>query len=327
MRDHDESAQAEQVGAAVRFRIEPAPQLAGRRADQEPSDLAARGRLDRLAQAADGGRDSALERLQGHVPGEAVADDHVGRAVQEVAALDVPDEAKRARLEQRMGFTDELVALLRLLADREERDGRALDLERVLGEDGAHVGELEQVLGARVGVGARVEQHARAVRARERDRDRRTMDSGKPADLDEPRGQESAGVAGRERHVGLALLDGATGREERAVALGAHGVPGLLVHLDLLVGVDDLESARERLDDLAPAVEDRLDGVAARLERARDDLLRRPVAAHRVHRDPDGRHRTTEPASREARPRGRDRCHRSGRRGAAAWADGTAGTP
>src|SRR5581483_10664074 len=72
-----------------------------------------------------------------------------------------------------MRLERELVALLGLLADRQQPHLGARQAEDLLGEDRAHVAELEQVLGARVRVRAAVEEHRRTVPRRDRDRDRR----------------------------------------------------------------------------------------------------------------------------------------------------------
>ena len=59
--------------------------------------------------------------------------------------------------------------------------------------------------------------------------------------------------------VGVALRDGAAGEEHRALALLAHGLRRLVVHGHDLLGMDDLEPFRERLEHLARAVEHRCD--------------------------------------------------------------------
>jgi hypothetical protein len=51
--------------------------------------------------------------------------------------------------------------------------------------------------------------------------------------------------------------------------------------------MDDLQSLRQRFEELATAKEDGLDAFGCRSDRARDDLLRSSIAAHRVDRDPD----------------------------------------
>ena len=71
---------------------------------------------------------------------------------------------------------------------------------------GAHVGELEQVLGARVRVRAAVEQHRRARFARgSAPRSPAASTPCDAADLEQPGGEHRAGVAGRDDSVGLAF--------------------------------------------------------------------------------------------------------------------------
>ena len=235
-------------------------------------------------------RDAALERLQRDVPREAVADDDVGGAARGGRAPRRSRcSAASAPLEELVRLADEPVALLRLLADREERDPRLANAERLLGEERAHVRELEQVLGAGVRVRAAVDQDASGRRApgsgiaiAGRCTPGSRPISTRPA-------ASSAPVFPAERATSASpSFDGAAGGEERAVALRARGVAGLLVHRDDVGRVDDLEPAGERRDLALAAVQDRFDRVGAGLERAGDDLLGRPVAAHRVDGDADG---------------------------------------
>ena len=90
-----------------------------------------------------------------------------------------------AGLENRMRLADEAVPLLRLLADGEKGDVRVGDAQDLLGEDGAHMPELDEVLRASVGIRARVDQHGRAADGRERHGDRRPVDVGEPTDLEQ----------------------------------------------------------------------------------------------------------------------------------------------
>src|SRR4029450_14161661 len=63
--------------------------------------------------------------------------------------------------------------------------------------------------------------------------------------------------------------------------LGAHGLCRLLVHRDHVRSLDELETVRV---DPGRAEEDDLDPLRGSVQRARDDLIRRPVASHRVDR-------------------------------------------
>ena len=89
MRDHGEAAQPEQVRAAVGVGVEPGAETPRGRPDERAAELAGGGRGDLLAERVEQLLDRPLEQLQRDVAGEAVGDDDVGRAAQEVAALGV----------------------------------------------------------------------------------------------------------------------------------------------------------------------------------------------------------------------------------------------
>ena len=146
MCDHDEPAQPEEVAAAGRLGIEarPQPRAAGRTSRPPTLPRVLAPSSERSAPRSV--RIVPFERLQRHVAGEAVADDDVAGSLEQLAALDVAVEAERARLEERVRLERELVPLLRLLADREQPHRGRCDVEDLLGEDRAHVAELEQVL-------------------------------------------------------------------------------------------------------------------------------------------------------------------------------------
>src|SRR4029450_8849146 len=63
--------------------------------------------------------------------------------------------------------------------------------------------------------------------------------------------------------------------------LGAHGLCRLLVHRDHVRSLDELETVRV---DPGRAEEDDLDPLRGSVQRARDDLIRRPGAPPRVPR-------------------------------------------
>ena len=102
MRDHHEPAQSEEVATPCGLRIEARPQLPRRRPDEEAADLAAHAGAELGAERAEQRPDRPLERLQRDVAGEAVADDDVADALEQLPALDVALEAERALLEQCM---------------------------------------------------------------------------------------------------------------------------------------------------------------------------------------------------------------------------------
>ena len=96
MGDHGEPAQAEQIGAAVGVGIEPLPQAAAPRAGSAGLRASRGSSWDLLAEPLEHRLDRSLEQLQADVPREAVADDDVAAAAQQLAALDVAAEVEVA---------------------------------------------------------------------------------------------------------------------------------------------------------------------------------------------------------------------------------------
>ena len=94
MGDNRKAAQPEQVGAAVRVWIEPVAQAARRGADQQPTQGSALTGFDLLAESGEDAPNRPLERLQDDVAGEAVANDDISGALEQVAALRVPLEVE-----------------------------------------------------------------------------------------------------------------------------------------------------------------------------------------------------------------------------------------
>src|SRR4051812_24428926 len=92
--DDDEALETEEIGAAVRVRIEPRAQPPRRRADEQAAELPAGCRLDLAAESAEHRADRPLERLERDVPGEAVGDEDVGGAFEDVAAFGVALEVE-----------------------------------------------------------------------------------------------------------------------------------------------------------------------------------------------------------------------------------------
>src|SRR5206468_12427752 len=111
------------------------------RADQEAAEASARRRSDLVVKPVHDRADRSLERLQGDVAGEAIGDDHVGGLRQQVAPLGVAAEVELTPGEQRVRLQAQLVALLRLLADRAQTTFRILTPEELIREDRAHVAE------------------------------------------------------------------------------------------------------------------------------------------------------------------------------------------
>ena len=196
----------------------------------------------------------------------------------------LPLEASVARRQQLVRLERQLVPLLRLLADREQAHLGRGDAEDLLGEDGAHVRELEQMLGTRVGVraassstdGPRARGIGTAIAGRQTPGRRRRWSR--------PGGEHGAGVSGGDDRVGPPLGDGAARGDERAVRLGADRLRRLLVHRDHLAS---RRRARARPCRAPAGRRGSARTRPARLERSGDDLAGAAVAAQRVDRDAD----------------------------------------
>src|SRR5260221_13866113 len=96
--------------AAVRVRSEPPPEAASGGPNQQATDLPAQRRLALRAEGTDDAEDRSLEGLQGHVAGEAVADDHIRLALEEHAPFLVAHEPEAAVGKQRGRLERQLVA-------------------------------------------------------------------------------------------------------------------------------------------------------------------------------------------------------------------------
>ena len=222
------------------------------------------------------------------LPGEAVADDDVGSAREQVAALGVAGEAQVARGEQLVRLERELIPLLGLLADREQPHLGPLDAENLLREHCAHVRELQQVLRPGVRVRAAVEQHGRAALSRDQDGDRRPHDARQAPQLEQRGGQHGARVPGGDDRLRLSLGDRPHRADEGRVRL-AHGLGRLLVHRHDLGRLDERQPLRV---EPGGAEEQRPQRAGARVDGAGDDLPRVATAAEGVDRGADMRLRS-----------------------------------
>ena len=199
------------------------------------------GRRDLLAQERRAARRSApSSSFSVDVPGEAVGDEDVGRAAQHVAALGVAGEVEAlgASREQRVRLERELVALLGLLADREQAARAGRSTSRIsCGEDRAHDRELEQVLGPAVGVRAGVDQDARRRCAS--GSGRRSRAASRPAAAaggSRPAASIAPVFPAETTASALPSATARTAAHERRVGLRAHGLGRLVGHLDPVRG-------------------------------------------------------------------------------------------
>src|SRR5438093_7250346 len=143
--DEAHAVHAQERRGAVFLPVDARAQPVERPAHEQRPEHRQRVALHLVAHGATEEARRALGGLQEHVAGEAVGDDDVARALEQVATLDRTDEVEVARrLDQRQRLLDQLVALALLLADREQSHPRVLVPEQVAREAGPHVGELHQ---------------------------------------------------------------------------------------------------------------------------------------------------------------------------------------
>ncbi len=122
----------------------------------------------------------------------------------------------------------------------QQADLGPLDPHHGLHEAGAQVGELDEVLGAHLHAGARVEQEHRPARHGEQHRERGAKHAAQAPDREGGGGQRRAGGAGGDECVRATIADSTRGLDDRGVGLGADGGDGLLAGLDRVGRVDDL---------------------------------------------------------------------------------------
>ena len=117
---------------------------------------------------------------------------------------------------------------------------------------------------------------------RERNRDRRPQHARQSSQVQQAGGQHRAGVAGRHGRVRSTVGHGANAGDEARVRLRAHGLDGLLRHLDHFGRLDERQTLGV---EPGRAVERHLDPVGCRRERAEDHLAGRLVATECVDGD------------------------------------------
>jgi hypothetical protein len=298
--DDHRPAQAQQDGAAVALRVQPGGQLAQAAPLQEGAEPRGRGGGHRGPQLGRGEPDRALQRLQRHVPGEAVGHDHVDLPGQQVTALHVAREGQRERAVRRIGGQQlvcppgELVALAGFGPDGEQPDPRGADAQRELGVGHPELAELHEHLRLGVGGGPGVDEHRAAGPGRQHHGQPRPRHVGQRPQPQPGGGDHAGGRAGRHHRGRVAAPDQLAGHghaRPRAPQAGQR----TLVHGQVVLGGHDGQLAcRVQLGQGLPQArggpgqQDPDAVLALGGQRARDDLVGGVVAAHGV----DGEHGT-----------------------------------
>jgi hypothetical protein len=297
VRDHDAAAEPEQRRAAVALGVEALAQLAEPAALQQRAEPPGPGSREGGAQFGRREPHRSFERLQRHVAGEPVGDDHVDRAGHQVAALDVAREVERQRAalrfggEQLMRPAGQHVPLARLGADGEQPHLRRRDAERYLRVGHAELAELNQHLRLWVGGGADVDEH-RVVRVRrQHDGESRPRHAGQLGEPVPGARHDRAGRPGRDDRGRLPAPDQLARDGDAGPGTAEPGERALAHVHDVLGGHDSQFRARAEPGDHRAKPgrrpgEQRGDAVfPLGGERAGHDLVWGVVAAHRVHGD------------------------------------------
>ena len=125
--DERQATYAEQQAGALLGVVHALPEPRERPPREQRADLRHERGAELLAQHLCRRLDQALADLERDVAREAVAHDHVGAAREELARLEVADEVQGGLLEQRVRLADQVVALARFLANRQQPDTRPVD--------------------------------------------------------------------------------------------------------------------------------------------------------------------------------------------------------
>ena len=154
-------AQAQQRGAVVAAVIQALLQRRQHRVGADRAQLGQQIAAELLTHELHDHLRQPFAGLEGDVADEAIAHHDVGRALEDVVALDVADEVEVARgsgrAQQLAGALDLVAALDRLFADVEQAHRRALFALQHRHQRRPHDGELQQVLCRAVDVGTQVE--------------------------------------------------------------------------------------------------------------------------------------------------------------------------
>ena len=162
VRHHPDPAQPEQVRPARALGVDLVAQLHAARGAAAARRPWPGRRHGLVADRAHEHRRDALHQLQRDVAGEAVGDDDVGGARITLVPSTLPTKSTGATVELSWAATTSGVPLLGSSPLESRRHPRRADTEHRRGEGRAHEGELDEVIGPRLHVGAHVEQQSRA---------------------------------------------------------------------------------------------------------------------------------------------------------------------
>ena len=233
MADDGDAADAEQRRAAIFRGIGAFAEAIEGVFREHVADLRFQAALDGFFQHAADVLDEAFADFQGDVADEAVADDHVHVAAENVAAFDVADKIQMELFEARGGFADEVVALHFFFADGKQSDARALGAPDGAVVDFAHHGELLDLLGLGIHVGADVENDRNFLfHVGKCGGERGTIHGGERAEDEAGDRHHRTGIAHADERFGFAVTHQARGDMHRAFLLSAKSLRRRIAHGD-----------------------------------------------------------------------------------------------
>ena len=177
------------------------------------------------------------------------------------------------------------------LANVQKADGGLLEAEDRARINLAHDGELHQIFGIALNVGAEVEHHAFAAPGRQKGGDGRPIDTRQGLQHDLGHGHKSAGIARRHHPGGIAIVNRVDGKAHTRPPSVAKRRGGLVLSRDRHLGVADRAHPPELLQPpqqgLNPPLVAEQQEIHLRMPvagdvGALDHHLRRSVTAHGV---------------------------------------------
>ncbi len=281
--------------AVVAAWVEPGRRAAQHWACDEAGEAIEERGLKLLAHAIGDQAGDALHGLQGDVAREAVGHHDVDPAREDVIAFHEAHVVQPAAREQRVRRLHHLVSLHVLLADVEETDAWRRETVHVAGDDGAHGGELAQLLGCRLGVGAQIEHVRVTVRGGDGGDDGGALHAGQSSEHEVRDRGERSGVTRAHARAGAPVLHQIDRDAHRGVFLATDRLAWLVFHRHHLGGGHDDRALANRGRQRCQGWDNQLrlpDQLCAQLwivaqgaQRTGNVLTRLMVAAHHIDCD------------------------------------------
>jgi len=204
----DQPTQTEQRGAIVAPMINAPFETRQHRQRHDSEQLGEPRAAEFLAQHLTDHLGQSFGALERHVADKAVADNDVGRALEDVVAFNVAEEVEIGGAQQLTGLLNDLVALDDFFANVEQTDRWTRLLLDHRHHRRGHLRKLQQVLGLAVGVGTKI-QHGRAGTFLVRDGggNCRAVNAVQRLENVTRHGHQRAGVAGGNARLSGAFLE------------------------------------------------------------------------------------------------------------------------